>query len=61
MLVGGLTIPNICPNDALAMSESGKLKFGWLKKLKNWSPTPSDPFSQCGIFVFFVNEKSVLK
>ena len=61
MLVGGISMLTICPNVASELKLSGGPKFGWLKTLKNWNPTPSTAFSQPGIFVFFMMVKSVLK
>ena len=59
MLVGGETSESVCPNSELEVSHTGKLKFGWLNRLKNWNPIPSLPRSQCGIEVFLKIVKSV--
>src|SRR5271156_1669478 len=43
------------------MSFTGRLKLGWLKRLKNCRPSWNCARSHFGIFVFFVKLKSVLK
>src|SRR5271156_498678 len=43
------------------MSFTGRLKLGWLNRLKNCRPSWNCARSHFGIFVFFVKLKSVLK
>ena len=57
---GLLQIENL-PKARVVTPDIGNPKLGWLKKLKNWKPIPNTPFSQWGIFVFFMIAKSVLK
>ena len=61
MLVGGFTVACDVPKNWLPMSFAGRLKFGWLNKLKNCRPSAKFAASHFGIFVFFVKLKSVSK
>src|SRR5580698_7504055 len=61
MLVGGFTVACDVPKNWLPMSFAGRLKFGWLNKLKNCRPSAKLAASHFGIFVFFVKLKSVSK
>src|ERR1700733_1838313 len=61
MLVGGLTVACDVPKNWLPMSFAGRLKFGWLNKLKNCKPIAKFALSHFGILVFFVKLKSVSK
>src|SRR5947209_11217599 len=44
-LVGGVTVERMVPNVGLEISKSGFAKFGWLKMLKKFAPTPKPTFS----------------